>query len=190
MKIEFINSYNEKEKIKKFIDSFQEIDSAFLPKNFSTDKSNKGNIVNILNDENGRFYQKNAGFVIVYTELNKFVACGGYFPFILDKKIGSILLSRFFIRKEWRANKINITDDYFVSTILEKKPILGNWLWMTFNKDREILYNAFLRQDQKKSPILNSSIWPSFFTKFYCIGQREIFNTTQYVVESKNFLNI
>ena len=141
----------------------------------------------MLKDKNSRYYQNNAGFIVIYNN-EDLVACGGYHPFFMDGKKGSIVLSRFYINQLFRKSNINITDDYWVPEMLKNNVDLGNWLWMSFNSDRKLLYESFVKQKKNRKLILGN-IWPSFFTKFYGIGIKNVYSTNQYIVEALNFIN-
>lgn len=187
---ETIFSHRDRLERKRFLDCLQKIqqdDPDCLPKNYNLrDIDTSGHILTLLNDRDGRYYQKNAGFIVIYCD-KQLIACAGYHPFSLDKKTGSMVLSRFFINPRFRAGKINVTDDYWMPALIENRPKLGNFLWMSFNEDRDSLYKAFVRQQNGQS-VAFAEKWPAFYKNFYPIGKRSIYSTAQSVVESVNFL--
>lgn len=168
-----------------FLEKIQDENVTALPKNFNlSEKPNSAHILNILRNKNGRFYQKNAGFICIYNK-DMLIACGGYHPHSFEDKHGLLVLSRFFINKSFRAGKINIIDDHWYPEFKNKMNNI-DYLWMSFNDDRAALYKAFERQSRQKSTMLGDN-WPNFFTNFHPIGIKTINFTQQYVVEYKVF---
>jgi acyl carrier protein len=55
-------------------------------------------------------------------------------------------------------------------------------IWLTVNKYNKRLYDWFVRADQNKKTALFND-WPKIYRNFKPIGEKTIYNTTQYVVE-------
>lgn len=181
---DLIEHKKQDEKIKKFIESLKKlelIDDKQLPKNFNLNNINSGHILTLLTKN--RYYQENAGFLVIYDK-DILLSCAGFHPFILDGKKGTIIFSRFFINKKYRGNRISIVDNYFAPFYEERKKKFGNFLWMTMNEDRKLLYNTFEKQSNNFAASVGMK-WPLYLKKFVPIGLYEIFHTPQYVVEQK-----
>ena len=74
--------------------------------------------------------------------------------------------------------RLEIIEETLVET--EKYPNV----WLTVNEHNKSLYEWFVRVSRyKKTNLVNQ--WPEVYRQFKPLGQRVIYNTTQYVVELK-----
>jgi hypothetical protein len=147
-----------------------------LAKNYCHEYCNDmGNLFYIL--DNGR-YQKGSYFVV--TDKNdEYIASAGWNEYTEEI---ALMITRIFVSPKYRTQYIIGND---ILPIMMKQANKYKKLWITFNEYNKTIYNWFTRSSENKSTSL-SKHWPDVYRKFKPVGQHELNNTLQYVVEFTN----
>jgi acyl carrier protein len=145
-------------------------------KNYHPDFSDlPGNLFYILKE--GR-YAQGKGTYYVIEDNDEYVGSAGWNEYDDDVNI-AFALTRMYTNPDHRGQYL-IAENILSKTLEETKSY--NKVWLTINEHNKILYTWFVRASQGKSTGLFNN-WPEVYKKFKPLGQRHIYNTTQYVVE-------
>jgi acyl carrier protein len=145
-------------------------------KNYHPDFSDlPGNLFFILKD--GR-YAKGKGTYYVIEDNNEYICSAGWNEYENDPSI-AFALTRMYTDPKFRGQYL-IAENVLSKTLEETKNYKK--VWLTINEHNKLLYTWFVRASQGKSTGLFNN-WPEVYKKFKPLGQRHIYNTTQYVVE-------
>ena len=134
-----------------------------------------GNLFYIINY--GR-YRKGFGKYYVIEEDNNYICSAGWNEYEHDSNI-AFALTRMYIDPTYRGQYL-VAQHILSKTLNETKDYAK--IWLTVNKYNKRLYDWFVRADQNKRTALFND-WPKIYRNFKPIGEKTIYNTTQYVVE-------
>lgn len=123
-------------------------------------------------------YRKGFGKYYIIEEDNKFICSAGWNEYETDPSI-AFALTRMYIDPFYRGQYL-VAQHILSKTLNETKQYAK--IWLTVNKYNKRLYDWFVRAGQNKRTALFND-WPEVYRKFKPIGEKTIYNTTQYVVE-------
>ena len=134
-----------------------------------------GNLFHII--KHGR-YRKGYGKYYIIEEDGKYVCSAGWNEYESDPSI-AFALTRMYIDTAYRGQYL--VAQHILSKSLKETEQYAK-IWLTVNKYNKRLYDWFVRADQNKRTALFND-WPEVYRSFKPIGEKSIYNTTQYVVE-------
>lgn len=137
-------------------------------------RTEPGNLFNIL--DKGRY--KSGNYFVVTDDDDQFVASAGWNEYDKDTVL---LLTRMLVNPTHRTSYV--LGLKVLPLMIEETSEYKN-IWMSVNEYNQGLYKWFVRKQQGKSTGLYSD-WPKIYEQFEPIGQKEIYNTKQYVVQLK-----
>lgn len=144
--------------------------------NYHPDYANyPGNLFFIL--DNGR-YARGRGKYFVLEEAGQFITGAGWNEYELEPAV-ALALSRAYTVEKYRL-KFNLATHLLPKIITETDQY--EKIWITFNEYNKGMYEWFVRTNVGKRPTLFSD-WPEIYKNFKPIGKKNIYYTTQYVVE-------
>ena len=147
-------------------------DETFI-KNYHPDYCNEpGNLFAVL--DSGR-YKKGKGKYYIIEEAGKYICSAGWNEYDEDT---AFALSRMYTDPAHRGRYLVATN--ILSNTLEEIKNYKN-IWMTVNEHNKMMYSWFVRASQNKRTSLFND-WPDVYRRFKPIGEKVIYNTTQYVV--------
>jgi len=146
--------------------------------NYHPDHSHEpGNLFYILG--NGR-YEQGRGKYYVLEKDGDYVCSAGWNEYEVDPAI-AFALTRMYTSEQYRGQFL-IAQNILTRTLVETERYPN--VWLTVNEYNKSLYEWFVRVARyKKTNLVNQ--WPEVYRQFKPVGQRVIYNTTQYVVELK-----
>ena len=152
-----------------------------IVKNYHPDFANDtGNIFYLLGS--GR-YRKGRGAYFVAEEDGVYLGSGGWNTYDLRPST-ALLLTRAYITPDYRSTAI-IGHSLLKSIIRESWPDIQHFdsIWITVNQHNLALYKWFDKVSRQSTPLFSE--WPEIQHTFRAIGQQQVYNTDQWVVELK-----
>lgn len=147
-----------------------------LAVNYHPDYSdNPGNLFHII--RYGR-YRKGLGKYYVIEEAGEYISSAGWNEYETDSSI-AFALTRMYTDPAYRGQYL-VAHNILTKSLLETQHY--DKVWFTVNEYNKRIYDWFVRADQnKQGPLFNDL--PAIYRNFKPIGERNIYNTSQYVVE-------
>lgn len=152
-----------------------------LAKNYCYDYcDDMGNLFYIL--DHGRYQKGKGSYFVITDENDEYIASAGWNEHTNEV---ALMITRIFVSPKYRTQYIIGSD---ILPIMMKQASKYKKLWITFNEYNKTIYDWFTRSSENRSTSL-SKHWPEVYRKFKPVGQHELNNTLQYVVEFTNDTN-